>query len=243
MESIQAALPAGDGVACFNRMYLQVTQDVDQQVKQGSFGDPAFVSELDVVFANLYFAAVDSLSGPPSGMPVAWAPLLTSRTNTDIEPIQFALAGMNAHINHDLPIAVVSTCTELATAPTDGSHHADYQKVDALLDTAEQSIREGFEPPDVRDVDLHVATVADIVANWSIAAARDVAWDTSVALWDVRADQTATQLLTDSLARTVAMASRGLLVAVGSADDTSLLDRLLVKPAARLVGAARAVVR
>jgi hypothetical protein len=31
-----------------------------------------------------------------------------------IEPIQFALAGMNVHINHNLPLAVVVTCTTWA---------------------------------------------------------------------------------------------------------------------------------
>jgi hypothetical protein len=53
-----------------------------------------------------------------------------------------------------------------------------------------------------------------VFANWSINAARDVAWNTAVALWDVRDHPMATQLLLDALARTVAMASRGLLVVV-----------------------------
>ncbi len=214
MGSINSALSPRDGLACFNRMYLDVTQGVGQQVAQGAFADPAFVSRLDVVFANIYFAAVDALSGPPSAWPVAWQPLMASRGDAGIEPIQFALAGMNAHINHDLPIAVVTTCTELNTAPDDGSHHADYQRVDALLDAAEQSVRESFEPTDVRDVDQHMAAVANLVGNWSIGEARDVAWDTSVALWEVRDFHVATQLLTDSLAHTVAMASRCLLVEV-----------------------------
>ena len=214
MVAIDAVLPPSDGVACFNHMYLEVTQAVREEVQQGSFGDPPFVADLDVVFANLYFSAVDALSGPAAAIPVAWQPLLAARGNPDIEPIQFALAGMNAHINHDLPIAVVTTCGDLSSAPDDGTHHADYQKVDALLDAAEQSIRESFEPPDVLQVDRHVAAVANVVANWSITAARDVAWDTAVGLWDVRDHPVATQLLTGALARTVAMASRGLLVAV-----------------------------
>jgi Family of unknown function (DUF5995) len=214
MESISAALPAGDGVACFNRMYLQVTQSVSQQVQQGLFSDEAFVSHLTVVFANFYFSTIDAMSGPPADLPVAWQPLIAARSQSGIEPIQFALAGMNAHINHDLPMAVVEACTDLATAPDDGSHHADYQKLDTLLDASEQSVRESFETPDVRDADEHAAAVANLVGNWSINAARDAAWDTAVALWDVRDHQMAVRLLTDALARTVAMASRCLLVPV-----------------------------
>lgn len=214
MRSIEALLPPGDGVACFNRMYLEVTEAVQLSIQQGVFADPTWISRLDVVFANLYFAAVDAMSGPPAGVPVAWKPLIAARSCSGVEPIQFALAGMNAHINDDLPLAVVEACAELGVDPTDGPRHTDYQKVDALLDAAEQSVRESFEPPGVRDVDRHVAAVVNLVANWSITAARDTAWDTAVALWEIRENRPATDLLTGALARTVAMASRCLLVAV-----------------------------
>ena len=214
MKAIAAALPAGDGVACFNRMYLEVTLGVGDQISQGLFGDPGWVSRLDVVFANLYFAAVDSMNDPPSAQPPAWRPLLAARSKPDIEPIQFALAGMNVHINHDLPLAVVTACTELATAPEDGTHHNDYQKIDKLLDAAEQSVRESFEPPDIRVADRHVAAVTNLVCNWTMNEARDVAWDTALAVWAVRDHGLALRLITNSLARVVAMSSATLLVAV-----------------------------
>ncbi len=214
MQAINGALPPDDGVACFNRMYLQVTVGVSHEVSQGGFSDPAFMAHLDVVFANLYFDAVDALSGPAAGLPAAWQPLLSARSTPGIEPIQFALAGMNAHINHDLPLAVVQACTDLGTAPSDGSHHADYQKVNALLGALDKSVRQSFEPPEVVAVDRHVAAVADIIGNWNINTARDIAWDTALALWEIRDRPLATALLTGGLARTVAMASRGLLLAV-----------------------------
>ena len=62
MEEIAAALPAADGLACFNRMYLDVTRQVSSQLGQGFFADPAFMTNLDVAFANLYFAAADTAS-------------------------------------------------------------------------------------------------------------------------------------------------------------------------------------
>ena len=116
MEAIAAALPAADGLACFNRMYLDVTRQVNSQLGQGFFADPAFMTQLDVAFANLYFAAAGA-AGTPAAAPLAWRPLIEQRAVAGIEPVQFALAGMNAHINHDLPIAMVSTCSALATAP------------------------------------------------------------------------------------------------------------------------------
>jgi hypothetical protein len=67
----------------------------------------------DAAFANLYFAAAGTASNP-AAVPLAWRPLAARRAVAGIEPVQFALSGMNAHINHDLPLAVVSTCTALA---------------------------------------------------------------------------------------------------------------------------------
>ena len=120
---------------------------------------------------------------------------------------------MNAHINHDLPIALVRTCTQLNTAPEAGSNHRDYQQVDALLDAAELSVRHFFEASEVQKADRTVQTVLDLVDNWSINAARDMAWATSLALWRCRGDTTVEDLLMNSLASTVSLSSNCLLTA------------------------------
>ena len=214
MQSINGVLPVGDGVACFNRMYLEVTEGVSSRIAAGFFADAAFVTRLDVVFANLYFEAIDAMSGARSTWPVAWRPLVEARERTGIESIQFALAGMNAHINHDLALAVVQTCRDLGTDPEADDHHGDYEKVNAILAASQQAIRQSFESRAVQAADRHVAAVANLIGNWSVTAAREAAWDTALALWQVREFTLATKLLSDALARTVAMASRGLLLSV-----------------------------
>ena len=213
MEAIEASLPAADGFACFNRMYLDVTRQVNSQLSQGFFAEPAFWAQLDVEFANLFFAAVDA-AADPAAVPLAWRPLAERRAGPGIEPIQFALAGMNAHINHDLPLALASTCAALATAPDVGSHLADYRKVDQLLDAAEQSIRQSFESAPELAVDRHLSAVADLVGNWTINSARDLAWNNCLLLWAIREDPLARGLFLDTLAASTALASRMLLVAV-----------------------------
>jgi hypothetical protein len=40
-RAFAAALPAADGLACFNRMHLDVTRQVNSQLGQGFFADPA----------------------------------------------------------------------------------------------------------------------------------------------------------------------------------------------------------
>ena len=77
-------------------------------------------------------------------MPRAWAPLFEARAKPRIAPIQFALAGMNAHINHDLCLALVATCKELGLGLDLGSpQHRDYLKVNAILERVED---EGLIP-------------------------------------------------------------------------------------------------
>ena len=213
MEAIEAANPAADGLACFNRMYLDVTRQVSTALRQGSYADPAFMTQLDVTFAGLYFSAAGTADGP-AAVPLAWRPLMQQRANTGIEPIQFALAGMNAHINHDLPLAVVATCAALGTSPEAGAHFADYQRVDQLLDAAEQSVRQSFESAAELAVDRHMAAVNSLIANWTINSARDLAWNNSLLLWAVRDDPVARGLLADSLAASAALSSRLLLVTV-----------------------------
>jgi Family of unknown function (DUF5995) len=213
METIGASLPAEDGLGCFNRMYLEVTRQVNSRLSAGFFADPAFMTQLDITFANLYFEAAQAADNLPA-VPLAWRPLIEQRAEPGIEPIQFALAGMNAHINHDLPLAVTGTCTAMATSPSAGTHQADYQKVDQLLDAAEQSVRESFESAPELAVDRHLQAVGNLVASWSINSARDLAWNNSLLLWEVRGDPAVRGLLCDSLAATSAAASRMLLIAV-----------------------------
>jgi hypothetical protein len=213
MEAIVAATPADDGLACFNRMYLAVTQTVNSELGQGFFADPGFMTTLDVVFANFYFAAAGAASEPAT-VPLAWRPLIEQRATAGIEPIQFALAGMNAHINHDLPVAVVTTCAELGTEPAAGPHFADFQKVDQLLDAAEQSVRRSFESRPELAVDRHLQAVDNLVACWSINSARDLAWQNSLVLWTLRPEPAASGFFLDGLAAATALASRLLLTAV-----------------------------
>src|SRR5688572_16302788 len=69
MEAIGAALPAGDGVAAFNRLYLEVTRGVLDSLRPGRFEDARFLRWLDVVFANLCFEALRALVVGPGPAP------------------------------------------------------------------------------------------------------------------------------------------------------------------------------
>jgi Family of unknown function (DUF5995) len=212
MEEIDAELPRKDGVAYFNRLYLQVTKAVQAATAGITFAAPEFTERLDVVFAGLYFAAEVTL-GTGATCPVAWRPLMQER-GTDCAPIQFAIVGMNAHINHDLPIAVVQTCKELGVAPEDGSpQHADYQRINAILGEVETQVAGWFETGLIADiVDVTPKDVDNAIAMWSIADARDLAWDHAKLLWHLRHDPVLADAYGDFLARLVELSGRGILV-------------------------------
>jgi hypothetical protein len=211
MEAIGAACPTGDGLGCFNRMYLEVTRAVAAEIGQGFFADPGFMTTLDVTFANLYFAAAGAAASPAT-VPLAWRPLIERRATPGIEPVQFALAGMNTHINHDLPVAVVEACTSLGTAPA--GHAADFQKVDQLLDAAQEAIRRSFESRPELAVDRHLRAVYNLLANWTINSARDLAWRNAGVLWALRGETAVSAAFLDGLAAATALASGLLLTPV-----------------------------
>jgi hypothetical protein len=182
-DAIQTALQPTDGLAYFNRMYALVTAAVRQTIAAQAFGDPLWMASLDVVFANLYLDAVRNSVQAPDQVPRAWAAMLERRTDTRVTPLQFALAGMNAHINRDLPVAVVATCRQLQTSPDAGTHHADFDQVNTVLASVEPTIRQSVEDAFLRQIGGAVPGLQDVVANFNMVRARETAWTNARTLW------------------------------------------------------------
>ena len=188
METILHPLPDSDGVACFTRLYLKVTEGVQARLGALNFSDPRLLADLDVRFANLYFAALDAAATPnASEIPRAWVPLFEARSRRGVAPLQFAIAGMNAHINRDLPVAIVASCQSAGVAPEEGSPlHADYLRINHVLATVESHVKEQYLTGWLHRIDRLVHRVHrldDIVAMWNITRARDAAWTNAEALW------------------------------------------------------------
>jgi Family of unknown function (DUF5995) len=212
LKAIEADLSPDDGAAVFNHMYLAITGDVANGLDSAHvFRNPAFMAALDVTFAKFWLAAYDA---PADALPKAWAPLFERRHDRSLLPIQFALAGMNAHIAHDLPVALVRTCRQLDLAPDDAAVHADYEKVNTLLAAKESEIRRSFLTDVGRRADKTVGPVVHLIDSWNIDKAREVGWVNAEALWAMRHMGGLADRYVAALARTVGMASRCLLTPV-----------------------------
>lgn len=206
MREIDAELPESDGAGVFNRMYLRVTEAVRDHLRADDlFTDAEFMADLDVRFARLWFAAYDSTKN----IPKAWEPLFEARSKR-VMPIQFALAGMNAHIENDLPLAVCQTCLAHKRSPNSPGVHDDFERVNRLLADVEAEIREEF----LKGLDDRVDSEAHAVCAWSIDKARDFAWVNVETLWELRRSRRLFDAYADMIGRSVGMASRMLLLRV-----------------------------
>lgn len=213
LEQIDQSLPAQDGLACFNRMYLTVTQLVQAHLTDGFFADPTRMQAFDVVFAGRYLEAV-AADAAGASVPAAWAPLFARRRDVRVAPIQFAVAGMNAHINNYLPIAVVANCLTSATDPGAGSFHSDYLRVNELLTKVEQQVRESFLSGLPLRADQEASPVLNLVDTWSIEAARDAAWVNANVLWHLRTLGSVQDAFHSTLAGTIGLVTGALLAPV-----------------------------
>jgi hypothetical protein len=183
LESIDALLDgAQDGLKWFNRLYLQVTQAVEATVSS-----PAdFIAALDVQFARRYFNALSAyLEG--GECPACWRILFERRADQSLARIQFAIAGINAHIDFDLAKAIVDTCKLQGFSPEEMSpQYAAFTELnntlDSLIETAKTELLLNL-PGDKR---LTVYNAEWAVAAWTIKTARAKAWADAEVRWRLR---------------------------------------------------------
>lgn len=212
MSAIEASPPANDGVVYFNRLYLAVTKAVQARVRAMTFEDEAFLARLDVVFANRYF---DALAGWEAGSacPEPWRLLFAAHEHRWRRPLQFALCGMNAHINYDLQQALAATLIERDLVPApDSAQHRDYTLVNSVLAEVEPEVKHWFLDTLVEDVDRATDDEADRFVMWSIADARALAWDHGCELWKLREHPVRRRAYLEEIALVVDVAGRELLL-------------------------------
>jgi hypothetical protein len=91
--------------------YLRTTEAVGVAVMDGLFEDAGWVQRWDVVFAELYLRAHDAdLTGDRAGVARPWR--LAFDAPADLPALRHVLLGINAHVNYDLPQAMLSVIGE-----------------------------------------------------------------------------------------------------------------------------------
>jgi hypothetical protein len=218
LQNLDNLLPNADGLKWFNLLYLKITEGVRDHPRPGGWEEPRWLERLDVIFANLYFDAILNWQQNPAKAARSWVPLFESRLRRDITRIQFAFAGMNAHINHDLPIALAETNQEKGAQPHRRSpEYRDFEYVNTILEAVETKIKADVATGIVGEIDADLGQVDDVIAMWNVRKARETGWVNGELLWHLRLVPvpTASADFLTNLDRLVSLGSRGLLVSVG----------------------------
>jgi Family of unknown function (DUF5995) len=203
----------------FNRLYLTITEGVLERLYAGGFRDPAFLSRLYVEFSARYFDALRAWAGPDASphCPQAWSRLFERMGGTDSRPLPSACAGVNAHVNFDLPFALVTTFDYLGTDPLDDSdQHHDYLEINEIFADSIPGLPRGY----LDKWQLLIDTMNGCLDDWwqgeTVDYTRNVAWRNAQKLWGIRHDMGATDKQRAHLDRTSGDLNRLLLSPLGA---------------------------
>ena len=112
--------------------YQRTTLAVGRAVDGGAFEDPEWVERWDVVFAELYVVALDAhLSGGTPSRP--WR--LAFDAPPGLPALRHVLLGINAHVNYDLPQALLAVISDedFADPTLMASRRRDHERIDGVL--------------------------------------------------------------------------------------------------------------
>lgn len=170
-----------DHDAIFALAYLRVTQNVKNAADNGYFTDRTWLTQVDAVFADMYFTTLDTWrAGNTTAVPHAWRTALKASRDRTMSGLGDFMLNMNAHINNDFPYVL----EKVGLVAADGtSHKPDHNAYNDRLDSLyhpvfdEEAAR--FDPSfnkfDLGPVDELV--VSTIMRGW-----REMVWRHAEAL-------------------------------------------------------------
>ena len=118
----------------FLSTYLRTTEAVGAALRDGLFEDPDWVERWDVAFAEFYLDAYDAdRTEDRSRLPRPWR--LAFDAPPELPALRHVLLGINAHINYDLPQALLAVipAAEFADPALLASRHRDHARIDTVL--------------------------------------------------------------------------------------------------------------
>ena len=116
------------------------------------FASPAYIAQLDGMFADYYFDAYDAWDSGRGEVPEAWRIAFDAAEARSVSGLGDMLLGINAHISRDLPFVLA----EVGLVRPDGSSAlADYNLANQVIVDAQNLVLDGA----ARRFDPEVATV------------------------------------------------------------------------------------
>lgn len=173
---------AGDLRGVFATAYLHITQSIGAALEENSFQNNFWSQDYLICFANLYRQAL--LNYENSNMeliPKSWKCSFDLAVKKEGFIIQHLLLGINAHINHDLALAL----HEAKIDPDRDDKYRDHNDINIVLEKAtdglKQHVAEKYAPI-LKRLDRGLGTIDDEITAFSIPKAREHAWSMAIAL-------------------------------------------------------------
>jgi uncharacterized small protein (DUF1192 family) len=182
LKAIEAILAAtADRRGVFVEAYLLITLELKNRIEQAGFEDTAWVSRYVVAFAELYRKALVAHEAGEAGLPKPWKAAFDAAKLPTTLILQDLVLGINAHINNDLPNALVA----IGIDPERDSRKRDHDAVNDALRVAtapvEQRICELYAPG-LGELKDQVFGLDKLLTTFSFEKARAAAWASGVSL-------------------------------------------------------------
>jgi hypothetical protein len=133
MSATLASLEPDDHRRAFLATYARTTHAVGDAVDDARFEDPEWVARWDVAFADLYLDALAADATDPASPPRPWR--IAFGAEPALHPLQHVLLGINAHVNFDLPQALLAVINDadFDHPLTMARRRRDHERIDAVL--------------------------------------------------------------------------------------------------------------
>jgi len=191
VQAILDALPPSEKanrVAAFNSLYLTITDRVARALPGPKVADPKFLELLDVEFGKRYLTALRLWGEGDDSTPDVWEVLFRRAGDQQLSRLAAAMLGVNAHINHDLSLALIATWERLGP-PRDGRAHPDYLLINKIFFQEIPALRRRYSTPFHLRIDRFSGELDDWTQSVLVASTRAWAWQQAERLWALREDR------------------------------------------------------
>lgn len=175
----------------FHDTYLRTTVAVRDALAGTTFHDPAWVEGWDVRFAGLYLDALRAHLHA-ANVPGPWATAFAAADGPRLPPLRHVLLGINAHINYDLPQALIAVISdqEFDDPAVVTRRSEDHARIDDILASrvAEEDAKlKPFEQPGDRTLlDLLLQPFNHLATKRFLEEARTKVWHNARILSEAR---------------------------------------------------------
>lgn len=165
-----------DRRAVFVTGYNLTTQEIRRWVQEDRFLDSQWVERYAITFADFYRqAVVEWESGAIDRVPRAWRIAFQACRSRQSLIFQDLILGINAHVNHDLALALVA----VSIGQKRQQRRKDHNRVNQVLKQAADRIQNEIASvyaPGLNKMDLAGGRLDEALAQFSLEKAREQAW-------------------------------------------------------------------